>query len=306
MTKAKTPDYSKNDVKDFISFGKNELGRNKRYLSFDYCYDYFQKNSTSLTGDNMEKSCMVLWSYLASWGMLRGSSALLQKGNYKVLEDTIIVIQKCFKGEDEIALPNIRNDERCDYVNKVVKIYKVIESSFTENKLLKFNPSDTLVTKIILGVFGVFPALDTNFCLAFGGGSSLAGFAERVLNFYKKYKDDIEEINIPVQNFNKELLKSAYPPAKLIDMFGFFLGGMVQGDKRAITIKNWNKRNVYVDDGIKKEIKVKVDDIGDDNGIIADVAPGNKHKVRIEFDNNVAITWKDVSVSKDGKQKDEQ
>ena len=61
-------------VDDFIS--KSELG-DHRFKSFDYCYNYFVTNS-DLTLD-IEKSCLTLGFYLASWGMFRGSSFLLQK-----------------------------------------------------------------------------------------------------------------------------------------------------------------------------------------------------------------------------------
>src|SRR5438093_12679315 len=52
-----------------------------RYTSFDYCFNHFQSHRdgpadlSSLSG--MELSCLHLGFYLASWGMLRGSSPLL-------------------------------------------------------------------------------------------------------------------------------------------------------------------------------------------------------------------------------------
>lgn len=41
-----------------------------RYSSFDYCYNYFIKTD-DLTKD-VEKSCLFLGFYLASWGMFSG------------------------------------------------------------------------------------------------------------------------------------------------------------------------------------------------------------------------------------------
>ncbi|MGB5989189.1 MAG: hypothetical protein WBG43_05580 [Marinifilaceae bacterium] len=65
-----------------------------RFTSFDYCYNYFASNKGQALLDDMEKSCLVLGFYLASWGMLRGSSFLLDKSvmHYK---DTIRYISKC-------------------------------------------------------------------------------------------------------------------------------------------------------------------------------------------------------------------
>ena len=55
---------------------------NARYASFDYCFNHFQQHrTTSHLGEptGMEASCLQLGFYLASWGMLRGSSDLLRR-----------------------------------------------------------------------------------------------------------------------------------------------------------------------------------------------------------------------------------
>ena len=55
-----------------------------RYSSFDYCFNYFQKYREEgaiakiSSASNLELSCLQLCFYLASWGMLRASSVLLQ------------------------------------------------------------------------------------------------------------------------------------------------------------------------------------------------------------------------------------
>ena len=56
-----------------------------RYASFDYCFNHFQDardtgDTAGLAkGDNLLQSCLHLGFYLASWGMMRGSSQLLQR-----------------------------------------------------------------------------------------------------------------------------------------------------------------------------------------------------------------------------------
>ena len=56
-----------------------------RYTSFDYCYNHFQRHRERgalhelVVGPNLQLSCLHLAFYLASWGMLRASSALLQR-----------------------------------------------------------------------------------------------------------------------------------------------------------------------------------------------------------------------------------
>lgn len=212
--------YSPQDVESFIKDFKNQ--NNPRYDSFDYCYGYFQNNKTRLA-NNMEQSCMALWSYLASWGMLRGSSILLQKGNYKVLDETVNVIQRYFNRPH--TLPDIANDTRNDYVDKVVNLCKAIEGSLKKG-MPQLNPTNTLVTKIILGVFGVFPALDQFFRKSFGDGTSIKGYAGIVWEFYhsNRYKSVIDKFKVEVKSFSGQPSSLFYPVAKLIDMFGFTYG----------------------------------------------------------------------------------
>ena len=210
--------YSPKDVKSYIM--KYNSASNPRYESFDYCYEYFHTQS-NLTGNNMRQSCNELWSYLASWGMLRGSSSLLQRGNYKSLEGTITVIQNYFNNPK--SLPDIKKDLRKNYVEKVVNLCKEIKGT-----LKGFNPTNTLITKIILGVFGVFPAIDQYFRKTFDASTSsnIRAFAELVWDLYgdPDYKKVLNGIKIPVKSFDGCTTRLYYPIAKLIDMFGFTCG----------------------------------------------------------------------------------
>src|SRR5690606_15713744 len=79
------------DIETAIKKFKNKCNPDDRYSSFDYCYNYFLK--TDNLKEDMEKSCLVLAFYLASWGMLRGSSFLLQK-SVKHFEPTINYISE--------------------------------------------------------------------------------------------------------------------------------------------------------------------------------------------------------------------
>ena len=147
---------------------------------------------------------------------------LLRKGNYKALEDTITVIQRYFNNPQ--SLPNIDNDSQNDYVMKVVNLCGDIKNSFTQNRMQPYHSTNTLITKIVLGVFGVFPALDQYFCKTFGGGTSIRGFAGVVWDFDKHYQGVLQSVNIQVKSFNGQITRLNYPIAKLIDMFGFTYG----------------------------------------------------------------------------------
>ena len=61
------------------------LRPNERSASFDYCFNYFQsfreedKIGELAEPSHMEVSTLQLAFFLASWGMLRGSSFLLER-----------------------------------------------------------------------------------------------------------------------------------------------------------------------------------------------------------------------------------
>lgn len=71
----------------FINGNGKSQGRQpeERYASFDYCFNYFQQFKDDKTlpdmadEAHMQLSCLHLSFYLASWGMFRGSSFLLEK-----------------------------------------------------------------------------------------------------------------------------------------------------------------------------------------------------------------------------------
>ncbi len=138
--------------------GKNK-GRkpDERYSSFDFCYNYFysfyKRNKINELAyiKNIQMSCLQLGFYLASWGMMRGSSFLLEKSvkNYKTL---IIAISKMNPKLWEIDVDKYDDENINLLLNCKQQIVEVLGEM---NK-----PSDTLITKIMLGVFANTPAFD--------------------------------------------------------------------------------------------------------------------------------------------------
>ena len=197
---------------------------NDRYTSFDYCYNYF-KTTADLTKD-IEKSCLTLGFYLASWGMFRGSSFLLQKsGNH--FQPTIEYISTLDKSIWNIDIDTY--DEK--NIQVILKIYRGIKTRLIVNG----NTDMTLVTKILLGVFGFIPAFDTYFCDTFRliFKEQRCGFRtvnEKSLNCLKEFYDSNKTI---IDSLSDDLLTTDfltgektlinYPKAKIIDMYGFIL-----------------------------------------------------------------------------------
>ena len=108
-----------NDIEIIIKEFNSKFGQTDRYSSFDYCYNYFL-TTKDLTKD-IEKSCLTLGFYLASWGMYRGSSFLLQK-SVKYLEPTIKYIAGIDKSIWNIDVDNYDSQT----IKEIIKVYNDI------------------------------------------------------------------------------------------------------------------------------------------------------------------------------------
>jgi hypothetical protein len=197
-----------------------------RGKSFDYCYNYFYRTEDLLL--DKEKSCNILGMYLASWGMYRGSSFLLKEKSVRYLLRFIEPISKLKR--------KINPDEPIDVDTYNEKNMEVIENIYTElSKYTEGHEYNTLVTKILLGVFGFVPAFDTYFK---AGIKSLPnckdsfnklsrGCLGTIKQFYDNNKEDIDQIQ--KKSFTKcfedgEPTKVNYTKAKIIDLYFFEIG----------------------------------------------------------------------------------
>jgi len=207
-------------VKEFKSKNKPK----DRYTSFDYCYNYFL-TTDDLTKD-VEKSCLSLGFYLASWGMFRGSSFLLQK-SAKHFQPTIEYIATIDKSIWTIDVDKYNNET----MEMIIEIYGKIKETLINDG----NADLTLVTKILLGVFGFIPAFDNFFCKTFRDiYKGKCGFRKVNLNSLNRIKEFYEENSKVIDKLSKETFttdfytgtrtKINYPKAKIIDMLGFTVG----------------------------------------------------------------------------------
>ncbi|MCI7480015.1 MAG: hypothetical protein MSA88_06225 [[Pasteurella] aerogenes] len=216
----------RNVSKEILNFREEQKDIHHRYYSFDFCYSHFRQSKESGKID-IEKSCQVLWSYLASWGMLRGSSFLLQK-NPAYLSDLVkwIYAQPVSTWQMDVQ----------DYKGKSEVILDLYEQA--KNHLLKGKKHQavTLVTKVLLGVFAIIPAYDRFFKDTFNDiAGDECGFStpnpkslEIIHRFYEQNKKELDELSqddtFRVVDFNGNKTNYAYSKAKLIDMYGFQVG----------------------------------------------------------------------------------
>lgn len=195
-----------------------------RNASYDLCYLYFQKNHGRLSND-MENACMNLWSYLASWGMLRNSQLLYKSP--ACLKQLIIYFDQLQPSDWTMDVPSY---PLCK--NRILQIYNDMECI-----LHKIIPLQrylcTLITKIMLGVLGCVPAFDRNFTntfqILYGGFYRLSNNElDNTYAFFRNFQNLFNNKKIFVIDFNGKPTNYIYTIAKLIDMFGFIVGQYVK------------------------------------------------------------------------------
>ena len=201
----------------------NENGRSR---SWEHCYRVFRDARTDPSPD-YDYLSLHLAFYLASWGMYRGSSFLLQK-DYKVLTPIVEEILKpeydCLFG---VACTDLRESEVQDSLEK---LYKYIAEHFgpirdeVAGREVASSVSPVLVTKILMGTLGCVPAYDRFF--QDGVATYKVTTQEysldsvlRLVDFYEEHNDRLEEARRGMQC--EDLI---YPQMKLLDM-GFWQVG---------------------------------------------------------------------------------
>lgn len=213
------------DIQEVINAFKENTNPEDRYRSFDYCYNYF--SDSKKRNEDVERGCLTLGFYLASWGMFRGSSFILSK-SIKHFQPFVEYVAKLDKSVWKIDVDNY-TDENIEFI---MEIYKK-----TEEQLIGGNHRDlTLITKTLLGVFGFVPAYDSYFCATFRKLYSNHECGFRVVNkksllcikdFYDKNSkviDKLHEDTLTINFVTGKKTEIHYTKAKIIDMYGFQKG----------------------------------------------------------------------------------
>ena len=199
--------------------GKRET--TARYTSFDYCFNHFRKyyengQLSALTeGPNLELSCLHLGFYLASWGMFRGAADLLNRSikHYVPLIDFIAAAKS-----DIWMIDADRYTDRA--IDDILGVARQIRAT------LPGGATDTLVSKIMLGVFGCVPAFDRNFRQGFDVSTLGPKALRKIGRFYTENAETIDSNRVPTLDFETgKYTERMYTRAKVIDMIFFVEGG---------------------------------------------------------------------------------
>lgn len=200
----------------------------RRERSWDFCFNYFQENSTPT--QDMELSCLQLGYYIASWGMLRGSTYLFRETNARHYQSTIEVIER--------YNPEMRElNDRPLFDPKAQELTLAAYADLRRAILPKGGTALTLVTKVMMGVWGTVPSFDKYFIMGFrslGEGREKAAFntlgirsLSLLEEFYGQNKMEIEGLARAYKTLDftsGKLTERRFTCAKIVDMYGFSLG----------------------------------------------------------------------------------
>jgi hypothetical protein len=193
--------------KNILKYHETTLeGIHTRYLSWVHCYKAFRENRNS--PDKKDFLSLHLAWFLASWGMLR-NSPLLDR-DYLVHRPIVEVL---VSGKYEAFF---QNGHTPDLIDLIMDASKTIRESYVGISVPSV--SDTLITKILLGVFGCAPAYDRFFIFAarkynICSGSWNEDSLRSIWQYYEQHREEFEKIR---QEITVERLH--YPPMKLMDM----------------------------------------------------------------------------------------
>lgn len=200
-------------------FEETRIDPYARYKSWEYCYDAFSKKRYKYDEETLDYLCLHLAFYLASWGMYRGSSFLLQK-NYKVHRKVVeTIFDKKYDCLFAIEAKELLKDDMLDLLWEVsTKIKKIYADTKSIKESKTNNATDTLITKILLGTFGCVPAYDQYFVK----GISEQNIAKKtycknsvraLASYYLEHYEEFENMRGKISSYGIK-----YTPMKIIDM----------------------------------------------------------------------------------------
>lgn len=256
----------KDTVERNLCLGKyyNSSPFNSRYRSWIQCRDKFlsaYKNGTrEITKNALDDLSLRLAFYLASWGMYRGSSALLFN-DYKV---HIHAVKEVFNSQYDVlwnydpfrqdvnVLPKwlfSNNGGLRDKYDSIQRATNYPRKTKSSNNCA----SNTLITKVMLGTWGCIPAYDEFFKAGlryFGLSDKLSSNAiQTMIDKLRLFKEVHQTIVLCSSN--------GYTPMKVIDAYFWEIGYLSSfaneliSSKKAVSQSRKEHINNYLGDILK-------------------------------------------------------
>ncbi len=210
-------------VKFYDTLKKDENGR---YQSWEHCYSNFI-NARDNKNAELDYLSLQLAFYLASWGMYRGSSFLLQKDytiHLPVVRELVKAEYDPLAGIDCVEFPRAGHQRLLANINAFLDEYYSNIRDEVKNIKVRNQLSSTLITKILMGTLGCVPAYDRYFISGIkkqkvaSGNYNMKSIGQLV-DFYEKNIVELE-------NIRKDMKVNgmAYPQMKILDMAFWQIG----------------------------------------------------------------------------------
>jgi hypothetical protein len=222
-------DYHRWEMKEIDSVIKEYIQSIKsnpyhRFLSWDYCFKAFGEEKNT-------RHTEVLALYLANWGMYRGSSGLL-KTNHKVHTKAIDILYspkaqkiRCDQSK-EVSLFHIQ--DILEIKNELCYHYSTIDFGTNQKDTIKITPTDTLISKIMLGTLGCTPAYDTyTQKILSRKENTTKNFNHRSLEHFFQFAQKNSSSISKNQKYIQKEINQYYPVMKVIDIYFWTLGNQL-------------------------------------------------------------------------------
>lgn len=202
-------------IKAIDKYHNDSLGYCTRYNSWRYCYNAFKKNRHK--ENNSEYLCLHLANFMSSWGMLRNSGLL----NYDFYVHKPFIEAICNSKYDSLYLDNFSD------IDLIIELKDIINNTYPND----ISKTDTFITKILLGVFGVTPAFDRYFIKSIRQYNITSGIfnkksISKLYSFYELYREELESLRYKYLNDGYY-----YTKMKMIDMAFWQIGIDMEKEK---------------------------------------------------------------------------
>lgn len=193
-----------------------------RYKSWHRCHKSFSESKQT------EIHTLELAFYLASWGMYRGSSGLLQK-NHLIHQGAVDIL---FSNKGQLLKCDSKNDVVRTDIEGILNLKRELGNHYNKIYFTKdmeepkpISSTDTLLSKMLLGTLGCVPAYDRYFI----GGLKEMNMKNKIFNYasLNELFDFIDNNKAEINNIQKNILietKQYYPIMKILDMYFWQIG----------------------------------------------------------------------------------
>lgn len=203
-------------------FNDSRTRKHHRYKSWENCSSHFRIKQQKKDNIISDLDSLHLGFYLASWGMYRGSGFLLQNSHEIHNPVLKLIFNEKFNPLWSFKLDNVSED----WLDLLFSLKEEIKEAYRQATNPDQKVSDTLITKILLGVVGITPAYDRyfiegckmnklNYCPSFTRKSY-----EEIIKFYLDNYQEFEKARGIIQ----QRTKLEFPPMRLVDMYFWSVG----------------------------------------------------------------------------------